>query len=89
MTHAIIQPRAKIEKKVKRPTITGAGTSEDWNFQVRWNDNVTATKVTGRDKVVQLHECCDESLRKDPTRTVGSGTADKSEEDVMKFSLRL
>ena len=57
-------------EKVKRPTISSAGTSEDWSyFQSRWGDYVKATKVTGTDKVVQLLECCDEQLRKDLTRT--------------------
>jgi len=40
---------AKIER-VKRPTITLAGTSEDWKyFLTRWKDYKTATKITGRD----------------------------------------
>ena len=82
-THTTIQPAAKVEK-VKRPTIAAAGTSEEWNyFQVRWNDYVTATKITGKDKVVQLLECCDEPLRKDLTRSAGSALTDKSEEEVM------
>ena len=58
---------AKVEK-VKRPTVSSAGTSEDWAyFQSRWMDYTEATKVTGKDKVVQLLECCDEQLRKDLT----------------------
>ena len=48
-------------EKVKRPTITSAGTSEDWLY-------VTATKpATDQKKVVQLLECCDEPLCKDLT----------------------
>ena len=82
-THTTIQPAANVEK-VKRPTIAAAGTSEEWNyFQVRWNDYVTATKITGKDKIVQLLECCDEPLRKDLTRSAGSALTDKSEEEVM------
>ena len=51
---------AKIER-VQRPTISAAGTSTDWSyFQSRWKDYVDTTKVVGRDKVIQLLECCDE-----------------------------
>ena len=82
MTHRSGQTAAKIEK-VKRPTITAAGTSEEWTyFQLRWKGYVFATKLEGRDKVIQLLECCDEPLRKVLTRSVGTFT-DKSEGDVM------
>ena len=48
---------AKLEE-VKRPVITSGGSSEDWAyFESRWKDYVDATKVTGKDKVVQLLEC--------------------------------
>ena len=47
---------AKVDR-VKRPTISAAGTSEDWEyFLSRWADYVSATKVTGRDKTLQLLE---------------------------------
>ena len=82
-THTVGQPTAKI-KKVKKPTIAAAGTSEEWSyFQLRWKDYVTATKLEGRNKVIQLLECCDEPLRKDLTRTAGSSLTDKTEADVM------
>ena len=69
---------------MKRPTISSAGTSEDWSyFQSRWGDYVKATKVTGTDKVVQLLECCDEQLRKDLTRTAGGTLTGKTEEEVL------
>ncbi len=75
---------AKVEN-VKRPTISSAGTSEDWSyFTSRWNDYVAATKVLGKDKVIQLLECCDEQLRKDLTRTAGGTLTNKTEEDVLK-----
>ena len=62
---------AKVEK-VRHPTISTAGSSEDWSyFLTRWQDYVDATKITGKDKVVQLLECCDEQLRKDLTRNTG------------------
>ena len=52
---------AKVER-VKRPVISAAGSSEEWTyFTYRWTEYVDATKVTGRDKVVQLLECCDET----------------------------
>ena len=60
-THAT-DHSAKVEK-VKRPIISTAGSSEEWSyFKSRWSDYVDATKITGRDKVVQLLECCDEQL---------------------------
>jgi hypothetical protein len=80
---------AKVEK-VKRPTISSAGTSEDWSYFIsRWNDYVTATKVSGKDKVIQLLECCDEQLRKDLTRTTGGTLTNSTEEDVLKAMKRL
>ena len=59
-------------KKVKRPTIAAAGTSDEWAyFTSWWNDYVDASKITGKDKVVQLHECCDEPLLKELTKAAG------------------
>ena len=47
-------PSARIEK-VKRPTVCAAGSSEEWSyFLSRWSDYTSVTKVTGRDKVIQL-----------------------------------
>ena len=52
--------------KVRRPTITGGGSSEDWqNFVTRWEEYAAATKLSESDKVLQLLECCDEQLRRD------------------------
>ena len=90
-THATVHSRdatasavATKTERVKRPTISSAGTSEDWSyFQSRWGDYVKATKVTGTDKVVQLLECCDEQLRKDLTRTAGGTLTGKTEEEVL------
>ena len=74
---------AKVEK-VKRPTVSSAGTSEDWAyFQSRWLDYTEATKVTGKDKVVQLLECCDEQLRKDLTRNASGSLTNKAEIEVL------
>ncbi|XP_071478837.1 uncharacterized protein [Diadema antillarum] len=74
---------AKVEK-VKRPTVAAAGTSEEWNyFTSRWSDYVDATKITGKDRVVQLLECCDEPLRKDLTRAAGGSLTNKTEDEVL------
>ena len=83
LTHTPSHATAKAEK-VKRPSIAAAGTSEEWAyFELRWKDYVTATKIEGRDKFIQLLECCDERLRRDLTRTAGSSLSDKTEEEVM------
>lgn len=89
-THATIHSPATTNtaaaktEKVKRPTVSSAGTSEDWSyFKSRWGDYVRATKVTGTDRVVQLLECCDEQLRKDLTRTAGGTLTGKTEEEVL------
>lgn len=80
---------AKVEK-VKRPVISSAGTSEEWAyFKSRWSDYVDATKITGRDKVVQLLECCDEQLRKDLTRSAGGSLTNKPENEVMEAIKKL
>ena len=69
---------------MKRRVISSAGTSEDWNyFLSRWNDYVEATKVTGKDEVLQLLECCDEELRRDVTRMVGSSLTNKTAEEAL------
>ena len=79
-----MQPaKAKIEK-VRRPTVSAAGSSEEWSyFETRWEDYVEATKITGKDKVIQLLECCDEPLRKDLTRNAGGSLTNKSVKEVM------
>ena len=71
-------------EKVKRPVVSTAGSSEDWTyFLSRWSDFKTATKVTGRDAVIQLLECCEEQLRKDITRNAGGSLTSKSEDEVL------
>ena len=73
-------------KKVKRPSISSAGTSEDWTyFLSRWEDYVAAAQVTGKDKIVQLLECCDDQLHKDFTRSAVSTLTNKTEENVLKY----
>ena len=66
---------AKAEK-VKRPMVSAAGTSEEWAyFKQRWTDYKAATHLAGSDVIYQLLECCDETLRKDLTRTFGNLTS--------------
>jgi len=56
--------KSKVEA-VKRPTISAAGTSQDWlYFQSRWRDYAKATKVKGDDEANQLLQCCDPDLRR-------------------------
>ena len=58
---------AKVEK-VKRPSITISGTSEEWSyFCTRWDEYAAATGIKGKDRVIQLLECCDKELCKDLT----------------------
>ena len=74
---------AKVEK-VRRPTISSAGSSEEWSyFLTRWKDYVEATKLKGKDMVIQLLECCEEQLRKDLTRNAGGSLTSKSVDEVM------
>ena len=80
---------AKLEK-VKRPIISSAGTSEEWSyFMSRWRDYVDATKVSGKDRVIHLLECCDEDLRKDLTRSAGCSLTSKSEDEVLTAMRKL
>ena len=66
-------PAAAKPEKVKRPTISAAGTSEDFAYiSQRWSEYKQACRLTGSDIVFQLLECCDEPLRKDLTRLHGS-----------------
>ena len=71
-------------EKVRRPTISAAGTAEDWTyFNSRWVEYKAATGLVGRDLVLQLLECCDDELHKDLTRNAGGSLADHSEGDVL------
>ena len=78
------QTKAKVER-VKRPTISTGGTSEEWSyFLTRWQQYVNATGVTGFDKNIQLLECCDEQLRKDLTRSAGGNLINKTEQTILE-----
>ena len=73
----------KVEK-VKRPVVESSGTSEDWRcFLQRWGDYKKATGVRGEELVLQLLECCDETLRRDLCRNAGDSLETRSESDVI------
>ena len=70
-------------EKVKRPSISSAGTTENWQyFKSRWSDYVRATRLEGTDRIIQLLECCDDQLRKDLTRNAGGTLIGKTEDQV-------
>ncbi|MEM7284014.1 MAG: hypothetical protein AAF438_20595 [Pseudomonadota bacterium] len=57
-------------EKVKRPIICASGTNEEWTyFEKRWSEYKRATRLSGEDIIFQLLECCEETLRKDLTRS--------------------
>ena len=85
---ATTQATAKVEK-VRRPTISSAGSSQEWSyFLTHWKDYTKATKLEGEDTVKQLLECCKE-LRKDLTRNAGGSRTNKSVDEVMTGSKKL
>jgi len=71
-------------EKVRHPTTSSAGTSEDWSyFLSRWADYKSTTKLAGKELIIQLLECCNENLRNDLTRAQGGTLTDKPEADVL------
>ncbi|CAB4041678.1 Hypothetical predicted protein, partial [Paramuricea clavata] len=73
----------KVER-VKRPNVCAGGSSEEWSYFItRWQEYAEATKIQGKEKVIQLLECCDENLRKDMTRNEGGSLVDKTADEVM------
>ena len=71
-------------EKVRRPTISSAGSSEEWSyFLTRWGDYKEATNITGKDIILQLQECCDDDLRKDLTRAAGGSLTNRTEDQVL------
>lgn len=74
---------ARVEK-VKRPSISLAGTTEDClYFKERWAEYVVATKISGKELSIQLLDCCEEKLRRDLTRSSAGSLMEKSEEDLL------
>ena len=83
-THDQSNSTAKVEK-VRRPTISASGTSEEWTyFLTRWSEYEQATGLTGNDIIIQLLECCDEPLRKDLTRSEGGSLTNKTKDQVLE-----
>ena len=75
-------PPAKSEK-VKRPTTSSTGTSEDWSYFLSMREDYkAASKVAGKELTIQLLECCDDDLRKDLASAQGGSLTNKSETDV-------
>ena len=71
-------------EKVKRPVISSAGSSENWDyFLARWQEYKQATRLTGQDVLTQLLECADEDLRKDLNRAFGT-LLEETEEDALR-----
>ena len=52
-------------------------------FLTRWQDYVEATKIEGKDLIIQLLECCDEQLRKDLTRNAGGSLTNNTASEVL------
>ena len=50
---------------------------------------MTATRLWGADRVIQLLECCDDQLRMDLTRNAGGTLTDKTEDEVFVAMKRL
>ena len=77
-------PTVKPEK-AKRPEISSEMSDEDWQyFLSRWEDYKKATALTGNEVILQLMECCCESLRRDHHRTYP-----KNENECVTEELRL
>lgn len=84
--HIKLQQKPTKVENVRRPTVVAAGTSEDWSYFItRWNDYKIATNLSGVDIVMQLLECCEDSLRKDVTREAGGSLTAKTEDEVLQW----
>ena len=77
-------------ERVKRPSISLSGTTEEWNYFIsRWTEYKAATKVQGGEATLQLLECCDEPLRRDLTRSNGGALNNKIETEVLEAIRKL
>ena len=75
---------ARVEK-IKRPSISSPGTTEDWlYFKSRWGNYMKAMKLEDTDRVIQLLECCEEQLRRDLTPSAGGTLTEMTEDQVLK-----
>ena len=77
-------------EKVRRPNIEHGGSTADWKyFETRWKQYVEATGITGKSRVIQLLECCDEPLRKAVTTSAEESLMDKSMDEVLSAIKKL
>ena len=88
-THA--RPSVSVTaEKVRRPCVSTGGTSEDWSyFTTRWAEYKDAIHLTDRNCVTQLLECCEETLRRDLTRSAGGSLINRPEDEVLAAIRRL
>ena len=64
-------------EKAKRPELAAEMSDEDWAyFKSRWTDYKKATGISGEDIIIQLMECCCESIRRDHHRTFSKPEGD-------------
>ena len=74
--HSSSQSASKPEK-AKRPELAAEMSDEDWAyFKSRWTDYKKATGISGEDIIIQLMECCCESIRRDHHRTFSKPEGD-------------
>ena len=72
-------------EKVKRPSVTSSGTSEEWlYFLLRWKDYVEATKIKDKELIIQLLECCNDTLHRDLTWAAVRSLTNEIEDSVLK-----
>ena len=87
MHHSAVHTRPTVSintEKVSRPQVTASGSSEDWQYFIsRWSEYKRATHLTDADCVIQLLECCDDTLRRDLTRFSGGSLSTQSEKEVL------
>ena len=80
-------PSAKAER-ARRPELSSDISDEDWDYFVaRWKSYKKATKLTGDYIVIQLMECCSDSIRRDHHRTY-SGLEDGRDEETVLGELK-
>ena len=78
------QGKASNVEKPKRPTISSGFSSERWTyFLSRWSQYKIMTALNNTNSVGQLLECCDEELRLDLHRSVGSQITNMTEANVL------
>ena len=84
LTHSAAATPGGNMNKLKRPTVSLAGTSETWSYlETRWGEYRDGTRLREDDIVVQLLECCDDDLRRDLTRSNGGSMVGYTEVNVL------